>query len=102
MTDGRRLLLTLLSAVWALAFVYAFAAFWTTVPTGEGFVRGTNRVVSYLGWQGIAGMLAVAIWGIGRGWPPGASTRRLSAVPIALALLHVAAIGFVIVWARFG
>ena len=102
MSDGRRLLLTGLMALWALAFAYAFVAFWTTAPSGDGFGRGLNRVVTYLGWQGIAGMLAVAIWGVGRGWPKGSSARRLSAVPIALALLHALAIAAIVLWARFG
>ena len=102
MTDGRRLLLTVLMAVWVLVFGYAFVAFWTTAPTGDGFGRGLNRVVTYLGWQGIAGMLAVAIWGVGRSWPKGAGARRLSAVPLALALLHAVAIAAIVAWARFG
>lgn len=102
MSDARRFWVTLLFALWALAFGYAFVAFLTTAPTGEGFVRGSNRVLAYLGWQGIAATLALGLWGAARGWPRGTSARRLSAVPLLLALLHVAAILGVIAWARLG
>ncbi len=91
----------ILFAAWVLAFGYAFVAFWTTAPTGEGFTRGTNRVVTYLGWQGVAGMVAIAVWGVGRGWPKGSSARWLSVVPMALALLHVAAIVAIVLWAGY-
>lgn len=102
MTDGRRLWVVILFALWFLAFGYAFVAFWITPPEGDGFTRGSNRVLSFLGWQGIAGMIAVALWGVGRGWPKGAPARRMTAVPLALALLLVAGIIGVIAWARFG
>ena len=61
MSDGRRFLATCLAALWLMAFCYAFVAFWTTAPEGEGFVRGMNKPLVYLGWQGIAGMLALAL-----------------------------------------
>ncbi len=101
MTDGRRFLWTALFAAWVLAFAYAFISYWTTAPEGGSFLRGANRIVTYLGWQGAAGMLAVAIFGVGRAWPKGVGARRLSAVPLVLALLHVAAIMGIIAWARF-
>ena len=102
MNDTRRLWVTVLYASWAIAFGYSFFAFWTTVPEGDGFVRGANRVGAYLGWQGIAGMVALALWGVGRGWPKGAPARRLTAVPLGLALLQAAGILAIIVWARYG
>ena len=76
-SDARRLWVVILFALWALAFGYAFVAFWITPPEGDGFTRGSNRVLSYLGWQGIAGMIAVAVWGVGRGWPKGRGARSL-------------------------
>ena len=98
--DSRRLLLTGLLALWLIAFVYAFVAFATTTPTGDGFVRGANRVMSYLGWQGIAGVVAIATFAIGRDWPKGSAVRTMSAIPLVIALLHILAIFGVILWAR--
>ena len=102
MSDGRRFLATCLAALWLMAFCYAFVAFWTTAPEGEGFVRGLNKPLVYLGWQGIAGMLALALWGVGRGWPKGAPARRLTAVPLGLALVHAVGIVVIMVWAGYG
>mgnify|MGYP001814932194 FL=1 len=99
-TDGQRLMLTVLLALWVIAFGYAFYAFATTIPGGGGFVRGMNRVTAYLGWQGIAGMVAIALFAVGRVWPKGSAVRRMTVVPIALAILHIAGILGVILWAR--
>ena len=99
-SDGRRLLLTGLLALWLIAFVYAFIGFATTAPTGDGFVRGANRVMTYLGWQGIAGVLSIATFAIGRDWPKGSTVRTISAVPLIIAFLHIAGIIGVILWAR--
>lgn len=99
-TDGQRLLLTVLFAAWLIAFGYAFFTFATTLPQGGGFLRGMNRVTGYLGWQGIAGMISIAVFAVGRRWPKGTAVRRMSIVPIAVAILHVAVITGVIVWAR--
>ena len=99
-SDSRRLLLTGLLALWIIAFVYAFVAFATTAPTGEGFVRGANRVMTYLGWQGIAGVLSIATFAIGRDWPKGSGVRTMSFIPLAIALLHILAIVAIVLWAR--
>jgi hypothetical protein len=102
MTDGKRLILTVLLAVWVMAFAYAFVHFATALPTGDGFHRGANRITGYLGWQGIAGLVALSVFATGRGWPKGSGVRRLTSVPLILALAHVAAILGVILWARLG
>ncbi|MEL6642932.1 MAG: hypothetical protein AAFQ79_03285 [Pseudomonadota bacterium] len=99
--DGRVLVLMFLFALWLLAFGYSFVAYTTTEATGDGFVRGVNRVGAFFGWQGVAGLLAIAIWGVGRRWPKGSPVRRMSLIPIGLALLLVAGVVGVIVWARF-
>ena len=99
-SDGQRLLLTALFAAWVIAFCYAFYAYATTIPGGGGFVRGMNRVTAYLGWQGIAGMISIALFAVGRGWPKGSAVRRMAVVPFAVALLHVLAILGIILWAR--
>ncbi|MEM9969581.1 MAG: hypothetical protein AAF762_00570 [Pseudomonadota bacterium] len=101
MSDASRFVMTVLMAGWALSFAYAFYFFATEPPTGDGFTRGLNRVSGYLGWQGIAGTFAIAIWGVGRRWQAGSGVRRLSWVPILLALAQVLAIVALIVWANF-
>lgn len=98
--DRQRLLLTALFALWVFAFGYAFFIFATTTPTGDSFTRGMNRITSYLGWQGVAGMISIALIAIGRSWPKGSAVRRMSGVPLTLAVLHIAAIIGIILWAR--
>ena len=100
MSDARRFWVTLLFALWALAFGYAFVAYMTTPPSGDGFFLGLNRALVYLGWQGIAGLLALGLWGVARGWPRGTSARQLSGIPLFLAVLHVALALAVFVWGR--
>lgn len=99
--DTRRLWLMILGSAWALAWAGSFVVAWLTEPEGEGFARGLNRVTAFLGWQGIAALLAVAIWGVGRSWPPGSSVRRLSRAPFSLAALLAAALAAVIAAARY-
>ena len=98
---GNPTLLMVLFALWLLVFGGSFAAYTFTEPTGEGFVRGMNRVVSFLGWQGLAAAFAVAIWSVGRHWPKGSAARRLSQIPGGVALLLFATIAGVILWAGF-
>jgi hypothetical protein len=99
-SDSRRFLLTLLFAVWAMAFAYSFHVFAIAAPSGDGFARGLNRVMQFLGWQGVAGVVAVAVFGVSRAWPKGSAVRRMGAVPLFLAGLLVAAILGTILWAR--
>ena len=96
-SDSRRLLLIALGAVWVMAFVYAFVAYASTPnnPTGDQM----SRPAVYLGWQGIAGMAAVALYGVGSAWEKGSAVRRLSRVPIALAFLQATAILAILVLA---
>ena len=71
---GLMLVLTGWVIVWTLS-VPAFS------PDGQ--VGG--RV--FAGWQGVAGMLAVAAHGLGRRWPKGASVRRIATIPLIIAVL---------------
>ncbi len=100
MSDAKRFVMTVLMAAWAMAFAYAFFSFATTEPAGDGFTRGLNRASSYLGWQAIAGMFAIAIAAVGRDWSKGSGVRRLSLVPLGLALLHILALVAIFVWAQ--
>ena len=101
MSDGQRFGLTVLLALWAAAFGYAFVSYALTPPAGDGFVRGLNRVTAYLGWQGIAGMLSIPVFALGRAWPKGSPVRSMSRLPIGVAVAHMVVIVGVIVWAGF-
>ena len=98
-SDKQRLLLTGLFALWAVVFLYAFVAYARAPYEGAGYPDGLNKPAVYLGWQGIAGMLALAIFGVGRRWPKGNGVRGLSAVPIILAILQGIAILGILWWA---
>ena len=93
-------MLTVLFAAWFIAFGYSFVAFIMTEATGSGFTRGSNRVLQFLGWQGVAGVLSVAIFGVSRHWQRGSGVRVLGVAPLGLALCLVIAIFGVIAWAR--
>ena len=97
--NAPRLLLTVLFALWAMAFLYAFLAFALAEPEGSGFTRGMNRIKSFLGWQGIAGLLAFCVFGVSRNWPQGSSVRRIGWLPLGLAACLVAGILGMIGWA---
>ena len=98
MSDSRRLLLRVMCSLWVFVFVYALVTILGAVPLAGGFPEGVDRVMVYLGWQGIAGMLAVAVFGIGRGWPRGSSVRGMTTVPLAIASVHVVAVGVFMLW----
>jgi hypothetical protein len=86
-------------ALWACVFAGAFVAFAVTPATGDGFARGLNRVATFLGWQGAAGLLALCLAAISRGLAPGA-LRRLALVPAGIAAAGVIAILCLILWGR--
>ena len=90
-----------LLALWCAAWVYSVVFLMNTDPTGDGFTRGVNRITGFLGWQGVAGMLAFAVWGVGLGFPKGSGIRRTSAVPLGTALALILLIVGMVVWARF-
>lgn len=96
--DTRALLLMVLLALWAAAFGYSVYFFLTAAPTGDGFTRGLNRISGFLGWQGIAGMFAIACFGIGRSVPRTSGIRRVSVVPLALVLVLILGVFAIIGW----
>lgn len=69
--------------------------------TGDGFTRGLNRVMHFLGWQAIAACLALAAFGVGRAWPAASGPRRVSIWPLRLALLLLVLLVGFYVWAMF-
>lgn len=97
--DAKRLVLLGLLTLWAVTWGLSFYALATTEPTGDGFLRGTNRMSAFLGWQLAAALPAFGAWGLGRDWPKGSSVRQLSGVPLQLALGLAAVIGGLILWA---
>ncbi len=100
-SQSRMFLLMVMFALWLAASTYSVVFLISVAPTGDGFARGLNRITGFLGWQGVAGMLAFAVWGVGLGFPKGSGIRRTSAVPLGMALaLILLIVGFVI-WGRF-
>lgn len=97
--DTSRYVLIALYAVWLIVFVYSFFAYAHAPYEGAGFPDGLNKGAVFLGWQGIAAMLALSIWGVGRGWPPGSGTRRISAIPLLPPVLVLMALLGVFAWA---
>ncbi len=77
--DGTRLLLTVLFALWLGAFGFAFLAH------GLTFAADAESQSAFLGWQGIAGLFAVAVFGVSRQWPASTTIRRLGLVPLMCA-----------------
>ncbi|CAN0604036.1 unnamed protein product, partial [Ectocarpus sp. 12 AP-2014] len=57
-----------------------------------------RSIAVFIGWQGIAGLIAVALFGVGSGWQKGSSTRRLSRLPLWIALTQMAVFGAILVW----
>lgn len=92
MSDTRMFALMALMALWVLCFGGAFVAYQLTPPEGDGFLRGLNRVMVFLGWQGVAGMISIPIWVLGRVWPKRSAVRRMAAGPILLTVLEVLAL----------
>jgi len=90
-SDNTRFLLTVLFAAWVLALVYSIVTYMTTA----GDSGGLGRVSTFLGWQGVAGVMALAIFAKGRSWPAKSSIRSLSRVPLGLAVIMAA----VVIWA---
>ena len=46
---------------WAWLVIFAGSFFWVRLitPTGDGFTRGMNRITALMGWQALAGVLAI-------------------------------------------
>lgn len=84
-SDTSRLLLTVLYAVWIAAFLLSFYVFATS--------EAASRVVLFLGWQGVAGTVGFAIFGVTRSWPKGSGVRRLGGMPLGLAALVALGLG---------
>lgn len=98
-SDGRRLVLMACLALWALMWGWSAVVLAMAEPTGDGFVRGMNRIETFLGWQMAAALPAFVAWVLGRDWPKGSGVRRWSRVPIQLAVGLAAVLGGLTLWA---
>lgn len=98
----RRLTAGLALALWVLAFGGAFLAYAWTAPSDMGFTRGLNRVGTFLAWQGVAALAAIAAFVLAGPLAPGL-LRRLARAPLwlmaGLALAALAVLGWAIVTA---
>jgi hypothetical protein len=96
MTRNRLVILTL--GIWTALFALSFVLLFTLEPTGDGFVRGLNRVAAFLIWQGVAFIAAVIALLAGRGISsdtPGA--RWFSRIPVIVqSLMLLALIGLIL------
>ncbi len=91
----------LLFLLWFLTFFGAFFIAANTAPTDFGMTRGLNRITLFFEIQIGAAFLALIVWHLGRAFPKGSRNRRLSRVPILLALLEVLAIVALILVVNF-
>ena len=81
-SDGVRLLMTVLIAAWVAAFAFGFFAH-EAIPS-DPTAESPNV---FLGWQAVAGVIAIAVFGVSRKWPKGAAVRELGAFPLIVAVL---------------
>lgn len=74
--------------LWALAFGLSLYLAATTVPDGDGFTRGMNRIGTFFRWQFLAFALALVTWMTARGRPDLSRWQLLMArTPIAIQCL---------------
>jgi hypothetical protein len=98
----RTRLATLTLGIWTVLFVLSFVLLFSLEPTGDGFVRGLNRIMAFLTWQGIAFVAAIVALLAGRGIDnetPG--TRWLSRIPVIIQSLMLLAVVGLILATRF-
>lgn len=89
-----------LLAVWLLMFAGSFTVFAFVDPTGDGFTRGTNRVMGFLLLQMGAGFVGTAIWLMRKAFPAGSWQRWLARLPAGLFSLLILLTVLIVLWAR--
>lgn len=87
-SESTQLLLMVLLALWVATVGYSFTYLFVAAES-SGFTRGSERITGFLGWQGLGGMFALAIWNIGRSYPKESGARRISKLPIHMAVLLI-------------
>ena len=99
-SDGKRFLLMALGARWVMSFVYAFVAAATTPEQISESDVGLNRFGAFLEWQAVACIIAVAVFGVGIAWEKGSAVRRLTYLPVLLALILAAGVIGAAIWSQ--
>lgn len=96
-----------LAVAWLAAVLGSFIAFGVTEPTGDGFVRGFNRITVFLQWQGAAFFLGLISACVFRVFGNKRENRLwwLSHAPffVSGALWLILILGFIaiVAWSRF-
>ena len=98
---GGRTVLWGLIGLWGLLFAGAFIAFAMTDPTGDGFTRGINRVMAFLGWQLAAGAVAILVWLLRKRFERGTFERWAARVPAGLFSFLVFGLVALVLFARY-
>lgn len=73
--------------VWALLFAVSFIHTQLTAPTGDGFTRGMNRTMIFLGWQAAALVTAIVAFAVARR-PRNELPRRIRIVASLPLVIH--------------
>jgi hypothetical protein len=95
-TPERHIALKLLLLIWVVMMGISVLGFALIEPTGDGFTRGMNRVISFLSWQ-VAGLVLALVClflraSVNRGRP----LRWIALVPALVAGVQI--LGFVSVF----
>lgn len=94
-------LLRVFLVLWCVAFVASFVDFRLTEATGDGFTRGSNRVMKFLVWQGVAGVFGIVTWIIGARFAPRSAPRVAARVPGITLIAMVIAFALFLMTAGF-
>lgn len=88
-------------AIWAVLYAASIVVPWNTAPTGDSFLRGSNRLILFFQFQIAAGVVGMAVWVFGKQFDRGTWRRWLSRTPALLAVGLVLFIVGIIVVANF-
>lgn len=94
------LALRVLLLAWAVAFIGSFVAFRLTASDEVGLAAGLNKVGMFLGWQAVAGALALLAALSTRHVPRGSRLRWLGLAPLGVLLLLLVAFAALVGWAN--
>lgn len=97
-----KVIVWVLMGLWVIAYGGSLLSLLITEPTGDGFTKGLNRVMTFLGWQVGASVLAIIIWSLGKHFEAGSRGRWACRLPVLLALGLVLVVIGIIAYAKFG
>ncbi|MAM60390.1 hypothetical protein [Maritimibacter sp. UBA3975] len=87
--------------LWTLAFIVSFVDFGLTEPSGDGFTAGLNKVAKFVVWQGVAAVIAVALWVVGGQFEKRSAQRVASRIPGIVLIAILLAFGLLVMSSRF-